>query len=83
MTVERLAEASLAAVVGGATTALAVIQVEESGGVILVLSLGVSALVGYFSAQMTVRVDIAALKAEIHALRDELHRYYRTRIETD
>jgi hypothetical protein len=79
MTIDRAIEVGLTSTVAATTTALAMLQVEESGLMILVLSLGVSSIVGYFSAQMTVRVELASLKTEIHALRGELHRYYQMR----
>jgi hypothetical protein len=77
----RAVEAVTVAVVAFSATATSLVQADISGLIVPLMSGAIAALVGYFSAQITVRVELASLKTEIHLLRAELHRYYRTRTD--
>lgn len=76
MTLMRAGEIAGTALVAGATTTGALLEADMSGAIVPLVSGGVAALVGYFSAQITVRAELASLKTEMRLLREELHRYY-------
>lgn len=73
---ERALEIMGTSAIAAGTAAVALIQVGAGDVLIPVVSGGVAALVGYFSAQITVRSELASLKTEMRLLRGELHRYY-------
>jgi len=78
---QHVAEVGTAAGVAGVTAAAAISGADVSGALSWVVPLGVSAVVGYFSAQLTVRSELAELRTELRLIRQELHRYYPTRGE--
>lgn len=80
---ERTLEIAGTSVIAAATSALALVDAGVSDAAIPLVSGGVAALVGYFSAQITVRSELASLNTEMRLLRAELHRYYRVRGEND
>jgi hypothetical protein len=73
---ERALEVLGTSAIAAATAAVAMIQVGAGDVLIPVVSGGVAALVGYFSAQITVRSELASLQTEMRLLSAELHRYY-------
>ena len=75
----RASEVLTTSAVAAATSAIAMIQADMSGIMIPVVSGVVAALVGYFSAQITVRSELASLSTDIKLLRAEMHRYYLVR----
>lgn len=81
MSVQHVAEVGTAAGVAGATAAAAVITSDLGGVMSWVVPLGAAAVVGYFSAQLTVRSELSELRTELRLIRQELHRYYPTRGE--
>lgn len=79
MTVQNFAEAATTA----AITAITVSTMLAENVVALPLGLpdwvvtgGMAALVGWFSAQITVRSELTELKTDLRLMRAELHRYY-------
>jgi len=76
MTAQHVAEISSVSIISALTTAGIMTEADVSGLAVPLLSTGVAAIVGYFSAQITVRSELAALQAEVRHLREEMHRYY-------
>ena len=87
MTAQHVAEISSVSIISALTTAGIMTEADVSGLAVPLLSTGVAAVVGYFSAQITVRSELAALQAQVQYLREEMHRYYapaaRKRLEED
>jgi H+/Cl- antiporter ClcA len=81
MSMQHVAEVSTAATVAGATMAGAVSSADLGGLMSWLVPLGAASVVGYFSAQLTVRSELAELRTELRLIRHELHRYYPTRGE--
>jgi hypothetical protein len=76
MTAQHVAEISSVSIISALTTAGIMTEADVSGLAVPLLSTGVAAVVGYFSAQITVRSELATLQAEVRHLREEMHRYY-------
>ena len=79
MTLDSVIEVAAISGLAAVTTATALVEANVGGFVVPLVSGGVAALVGYFSAQITVRAELATLKTEIRMLREELYRYYSVR----
>jgi len=79
MTLDRVIEVAAISALAAGTTATTLVEANVNGFVVPLVSGGVAALVGYFSAQITVRAELAMLKTEIRMLREELYRYYSVR----
>lgn len=79
----RAAEIAGTSLIAAGTSAVALVEADVAGLAIPFVSAGVAALVGYFSAQITVRSELASLNTEMRLLRQELHRYYRVRSEPE
>jgi hypothetical protein len=83
MTLDRVIEVAAMTALAAGTTAMTLVEANVNGFVVPLVSGGVAALVGYFSAQITVRAELAMLKTEIRMLREELYRYYSIRRRHD
>ena len=77
MSLTQVTEVGIAALVAGATTGVAVVQLELTTFATILVPIGASSVVGYFAAQVTVRSELAELHTEMRLIREELHRYYR------
>jgi hypothetical protein len=81
MTPQHIVEIGTTAGVAGVTVASAMATADVSGFLSVAVPIGAAAVVGYFSAQITVRSELAELRTELRLIRQELHRYYPTRGE--
>lgn len=79
----RALEVAATATIAAGTSAVALVQADATGILVPLVSGGIAALVGYFSAQITVRSELASLNTEMRMLRAELHRYYQIRKRPD
>lgn len=76
MTHDRAMEVAAVAVASFATTTAGAIAVDAGTVVTILAGVGVSGLSGYYAAQISITSQMSELRAEVRALRDELHRYY-------
>lgn len=72
MTLVQMAESAGVSGLAAAGTAGTAVMLDASGLAVLAVSICASAVVGYFSAQMTTREDIRELKTSIASLAAEV-----------
>lgn len=74
MTVLQAAETAGVSLAAGATTAGALISDDITGWLAWVVPIGASMVAGYYSAQISVRSEMSALKESIRYLGDAMER---------